>query len=306
MTSAAVANYPPISVIIATRNRASQISHAVTSVLSNDYPVFEVCVVDQSTDDSTARALANHLADPRLIYLRSEMRGVCRARNLAISRTRYELIASTDDDCVVPSDWLRRLVEAFTINPQIGLVFGNVFAPPHEHALWTVAAYERHAPQLICTMKDKVTARGIGACMGLRRSMWQAIGGFDESLGPGAIFRFGEELDIAIRCLLRGYLIYETPCYALVHHGLKPRAHARRLLRDAWYGIGAALAKYVKLGYLSVLPVLWYEWGVTTVLANLVRRRRPLGALQVIGFSEGFIAGLQTPVDRVSLTFVRA
>ena len=46
-------NLPPASVIISARNEAAHIKHNLTLVLEQDYPVFEVIVVDDGSWDST-------------------------------------------------------------------------------------------------------------------------------------------------------------------------------------------------------------------------------------------------------------
>ena len=58
----------PVSAIICTRNRPDLIGRAVASVLDNDYAVFDLTVVDQSTDDATEQALRHLAGDPRLHY----------------------------------------------------------------------------------------------------------------------------------------------------------------------------------------------------------------------------------------------
>ena len=48
---------PPVSVIVATRNRGDSIVNTVNSILANNYPNFELYVIDQSDDDLTEKAV---------------------------------------------------------------------------------------------------------------------------------------------------------------------------------------------------------------------------------------------------------
>ena len=93
-----------VSVVMSTRNRGESVIPAVSSVLRDQGCCWEVILVDQSTDDATERALAaaGLLDDPRLVYRRTSKTGVSRGRNEGIALARGEIVAITDDDCVVP------------------------------------------------------------------------------------------------------------------------------------------------------------------------------------------------------------
>lgn len=59
---------PSVSVIVATRNRNGNVVRTVRSVLDNEYPEFELIVVDQSDDDTTRVALEPFANDRRFRY----------------------------------------------------------------------------------------------------------------------------------------------------------------------------------------------------------------------------------------------
>src|SRR6185503_18844617 len=92
------------------------------SVGENRSIPYEVVILDQSADEATATAVAPHLVDARIRYLRSASVGLARARNLAIATATTEIIGLTDDDCEVPPDWIDRLMAAFATDPRIGVV----------------------------------------------------------------------------------------------------------------------------------------------------------------------------------------
>ena len=82
-------------------------ARAVASILENGQPDFHVLIVDQSTNDDTAEAVRN-LPQERLVYLRSDTRGVAAARNVGVAHASTNIIVFTDDDCTMPCDWLVR------------------------------------------------------------------------------------------------------------------------------------------------------------------------------------------------------
>src|SRR5690348_9123414 len=102
---------PRMSVVICTRNRPDTILQAVASVLANNYPAFDLTVIDQSATAATEHILRPLVeTDPRLQYLHVAEPGLSRAYNTGVGRTAGELLAFTDDDCVVPQDWLTAIV----------------------------------------------------------------------------------------------------------------------------------------------------------------------------------------------------
>jgi GT2 family glycosyltransferase len=225
--------------------------------------------------------------------------GSSRARNAGVALAEGEIIGLLDDDCEVPPDWVRQLLDAFALDARIGLVFGNVQPGPHDATRGFIPAYARRQPCLARTIHDKHHVEGMSACMGIRRSVWEALGGFDTMLGVGAPLQAGAEVDLTIRALQAGCFVYETPSLTLVHHGFRDWTAGRLLIRRYWYGAGAVYAKHLKRdarNTCSVLFRLGWRWafGRSRVAQSLGRPHR---MLRLATFVRGFAAGLLTPVD---------
>ena len=199
---------PLVSVVVPTRNRGDRITKAVQALLLNDYRPFQVIIVDQSDNETTAKSLSRFRDAPAVSYVRTSTRGSSRARNAGIDRAEGEIIGLLDDDCEVPANWLRELAKAFAVDSRIGIVFGNVQPAPHDSKSGFVPAYIRHEPFLAKTIREKYQVEGMSACMGIRRSVWQALGGFDAMLGVGASLGAGAEVDLTIRSLQALSLIH--------------------------------------------------------------------------------------------------
>ena len=291
---------PFVSIVVPTRNRGASVTKAVQTLLLNDYRPFQVIVVDQSDNDATAEAMNPYRDAPNLRYVRTATRGSSRARNAGIDLAEGEVIGLLDDDCEVPANWLRELAEAFAVDPRIGLVFGNVQPGPHDSKSGFVPAYFRHEPFLAKTIREKHRVEGMSACMGMRRSTWQALGGFDTMLGVGAPLQAGAEVDLTIRSLQAGYFVYETPSLTLVHHGFREWKDGRLLIRRYWYGTGAVFAKHLKGDprntWRLLLRLAWrWAFGRSPVARSL--GNRPHRLLRLATFARGFAAGVVTPVD---------
>lgn len=298
-----------ITVAIGTRNRGDIIVRTVRSILASDHAAWELRIADQSDDERTAKAVAPFLQDPRIRYRRSRTVGVATARNLAVAKSESELIAITDDDCEVATDWLAELAAAFSLDARIGVVFGNVSPGPHDRRAGFVPAFVRDAPALARGLRDKNRVDGVAGSMAMRRSAWRVLGGFDETLGSGAHFRSGEETDLAIRALRKGFFVYQTPRARVTHHGFYPWAQHRDVMTRYWYGTGAAFGRSFAadpLGIARALVGLAGRWatGLSPVAASLDTQPHRLDRLSA--FARGFAAGLVVGRRPASLAPERA
>jgi GT2 family glycosyltransferase len=297
-----------ITVALSTRNRGSVVANAVRTILQNDHPDFEVVVVDQSDDDLTEGSLDQLLKDPRVRYVRSTGRGRSAGQNTAIREARGALVLLTDDDCTVPTDWLRQFETAFAVHDRIGIVFGNVLPAPQDPDVGCIPAYIRQSPFLARGIRDKHGVEGIGACMAVRHSVWQSLGGFDEMLGSGSRFKAGEDGDLAMRALIAGHWIYETPLVWVTHYGLRKWEQLPALIDSYWHGTGATMVKSIKTGEWQILLLLLrlagrWALGRSTVGSSLGRQPRRLMKLR--SFCRGFVAGATVPVNKKTGLYVR-
>lgn len=91
---------PLISVVIATRNRATMLQDSIHSVLCQTYSSLEVIVVDDGSHDDTQQVVEN-IGDARIRYVRQDHAGISAARNLGTRHARGEWLAVHDDDDIM-------------------------------------------------------------------------------------------------------------------------------------------------------------------------------------------------------------
>lgn len=300
---------PSCGVIVATRDRGTKIVQLLDSIMASDLDDFELVVVDQSTGDATETAMLPYRDDPRLTYVRSTAVGLSRARNLAISRTTAPYVAITDDDCVVPADWLRMITAPLRDDPEVGVVFCSVRPVPVDEPGFT--------PHVIFHANRKLTTAGeawragrgglcLGAGMAVRRTTFDELGGFDGLMGPGAKFGAAEDNDFSWRGLLKGWATYHTCDVTVMHDGFRSFDELRELVTRDFYGVGGGAAKYVRTGRLGVMslvvPWLWH-FGIAEPARDLLALRRPRGFRRPFMLLRGLIAGLRTPLDRDALMY---
>lgn len=123
----AMTKSPLVSVIIAFLNEEKFLKEAVESVLAQDYPYWEIMLVDDgSTDSSTA--MAKDYAqryDSQILYLEHaghSNKGLSASRNHGIAHAKGELVAFLDADDVWLPGKLTNQVALFQRYPELGMV----------------------------------------------------------------------------------------------------------------------------------------------------------------------------------------
>ena len=235
-----------LSVVIPTRNRGNQVIATLDSVFENTMPNFEVILVDQSTNQETADAVKPYLEKENFRYIKTDTQGASRARNVGLLTADGELVAFTDDDCTVPQNWLEMIDTVFRTQPDVAVMFCNVIPAPHDQSAGTIPHHTYRISRSIRTLMGYLGTLGMAAGLAVRSSMIKQLGGFDEYLGPGSLFKSGEDYDLAMRALTRSLVIFETADFGVIHYGYRTNEEFRELTKRDWIGIGAAQAKILK------------------------------------------------------------
>jgi len=117
---------PLVSIIINCYNGGDYLKECIESVLFQTYKNWEIIFWDnQSTDNS--KVIFQSFKDERLKYFYAEKHtSLYKARNLAIKKSKGELIAFIDTDDLWEKNKLELQVPLF-INPKISLVYSNLW-----------------------------------------------------------------------------------------------------------------------------------------------------------------------------------
>ncbi|MBP9866967.1 MAG: glycosyltransferase [Candidatus Pacebacteria bacterium] len=117
-----------ISIIIPTYNRAKQLKVCLESIYKQNYTEnFELIVVDDGSKDDTKNIVYGFCgSDKRIVikYIYEENKGCAFARNIGIDQAEGEYIFFTDDDCIVPENWIVQILEGFKKYPEASAVGG--------------------------------------------------------------------------------------------------------------------------------------------------------------------------------------
>lgn len=218
---------PTISVVIPARDAADTIGQQLAALADQEVDGdWEVIVADNGSTDGTAdvaRSFADRLPGLRVVDA-SERVGVNAARNVGISRARGEHILICDADDVVAPCWIEAMSHALRTWDLAG---GQL----DEHRLnmgTTRLIRSPYRPGML-PVAGEYKPYAVGCNLAVRRSVWEALGGFDESWVGG-----GDEIEFCWRAQLRGYGIgFAEGAVVAYRYRTDVRATLRQISRSA-------------------------------------------------------------------------
>jgi len=180
-------NSPPVSVIICARNEEENLIRNLTSVLEQDYPLFEVVVVNDCSEDDTEQALAE--LKQKYLHLRStviKQNGSFRnekkfAATVGIRAAQHEWLLFTDANCRPEnSQWIKSMSRHFVDKKDIVLGYAGYL--PQKGFLNKWICYDTcfNALQYFGFAKMGKAYIGVGRNLAYRKSLFLAHNGFAE------------------------------------------------------------------------------------------------------------------------------
>jgi len=282
-----------VSVIIITRNTRALTDEAVRSVLAGDPTVTkEILVVDNGSSDDTAMALPREF--PQLQLLRSEKNlGFARAVNLAAGKATGGFLLLLNSDARLTANALKLALEWLRANPDCAVAGAQLLNADGSRQN-SIANFPTLATELLNksllrrlwpkkfpgkeqTFPAPVEVETIvGAFMLIRRSVWDALGGLDESF-----FFFFEETDFCLQIRRKNLRVMHLP-QVRVWHGqgrtAKQVSTAARI--EYWRSRYRYFAKNsgatTRLGLLAGLLVrLLADWLAAGLMVGLTLGKSP-------------------------------
>lgn len=221
---------PLISILIPTRDRLAFLQRCVESILEKTtYPDYEILIVDNHSQDAEAvewLAAVESMGDDKIRVLRYPYPfNFSAINNRAAEQARGEyLVLLNDDTAILQVDWLDNLLN-HALRPEVGVVGAKLFYPDGtvQHAGMVLglngaashvfsgepATANGYMQRLIVDQNySAVTA----ACLMVRRSLYESVGGLDESLALTL-----NDVDFCLKVSATGHLIVWTPHVVVLH-----------------------------------------------------------------------------------------
>ena len=268
-----------VAVAICTRQRAGQLEECLAGVARLRTRPAEVIVVDNTDGDpATAEVCRRHGAG----HVVEPVAGQTRARNRALLETDAELVAFTDDDCVVDEGWLDDIGRSFS-NPMVMCVTGYLgpleLETPAQYLFERHGGFERRAHRVVYDIgriqpQRGAAVAGAGANMVFRRAVFAEIGNFAEDLGPGTPARSADDKYQFYRVLAAGYRIVYEPQRIVWHRHRREMRELRRIVND--YGTAEfAYSTRCLLRHRELTAFFVYAWWLRHIAGHVKRALLP-------------------------------
>jgi glycosyltransferase involved in cell wall biosynthesis len=183
------------SIVILTFNREEVIEKTLKAMLKQDYPEYEVIVVNDGSKDNTKEILKK-FKDKKLTVINNEKeKGPCKARNQGIKKAKNDFIIIMDDDCIPERNWLKKMMQGFD-SDKVGMVSG----------------YSIHG----------------GTSTAFSRKALKKVGLYDEEY-----FYYREDTDLVFRIMDAGFQIKQVKAKYVHEHKIEKPKNLLEFLRHS-------------------------------------------------------------------------
>ncbi|MFZ4648189.1 MAG: glycosyltransferase [Patescibacteria group bacterium] len=182
-----------VSVVIVTYNREKLLTHAIESVLLQEFNDFELIIIDDSSTDGTSGVVEKYLSDERVKYFKvNKCKSISEVRNAAWVHATGKYIAILDsDDIWCDALKLKKQFDFLENNPTVALVGSSAMTINDLGEKVGVII----KPELDLDIKKDFFVKNpfFHSSVMYRAESVKKMGGYDEKI------RFGEDLDLWLR-----------------------------------------------------------------------------------------------------------
>jgi biofilm PGA synthesis N-glycosyltransferase PgaC len=268
-----VVRWPSISILIPAFNEQEMILDAIQGALAQDYPDFEVIVIDDGSTDLTPHLAAT--AAVRLLRL-NHNRGKAAALNAGLAVARGEVIVTSDADGYLDPQALSHLVPRLA-NPEVAAVAGQVRLFHQKGSIPSFQVLEYDYCQALVKQAQYATTGTVlvapGPVSAFRADVLRELGGVPSQT-------LTEDFDLTLAIIAEGYRVaYEPRAIAYTE---APRADAELRRQRIRWGRGGlqVFARHRRLigsRRLRLFGMFWLPYSVVSWFAP--------APLAVLGFA---------------------
>ncbi len=218
---------PAVSIVIPAFNRVDLTTQCLRALIANTTShSYEVIIVDNASTDATPELCAS-LGGHATVIRNDENLGFARACNQGAAAAAADRIVFLNTDTEPLTNWLAPLVDILDGQSDVGAVGMKLLFPDRTVQHGGVVIIEtpnyptlaaQHLPYQVpendplANQRRDVTV-ATAACLMVRRSAFNAIGGFDEGYWNGY-----EDVDLCLSLGAAGWRIVYEPASVLIHH----------------------------------------------------------------------------------------
>lgn len=220
---------PLVSLIIPTRDGVNMLAQCIDSILTKtDYPNYEIIIIDNGSEDPATLQYLDLLRERAGIKIIQDNRpfNYSALNNAAVQEASGEIIGLINNDIeFTSSGWLSEMV-SYALQPRVGAVGARLWYPnntlQHAGVILGIGGVAGHAHKHLAMDKSGYFSRAqlaqgfsavTAACLIIRKSIYQAVGGLNETDLKVAF----NDIDFCLRVREAGYQNIWTP-YADAYH----------------------------------------------------------------------------------------
>ena len=169
-----MSNLPLISAVIPAYNPESYLLEAVASVERQNWPHWELIVVDDGSDSPQSAEIFAYIerrGNPRIRVVHQENRGLAGARNPGFREARGEYVVPLDADDLLEPGMMRTCHDALIGRPDCGFVYFDYHVFGDSNYLQQPGEYNAYR---------LIHENFMACCCFVPKAVWTEVGGYDE------------------------------------------------------------------------------------------------------------------------------
>ncbi len=293
---------PRVSVLIPTHDQPELLETCVSGLLERtNYPDIEILIGDNRSESAAALELFRRLrrdSRVRVETIDTAFNWSALNNRLAALATGDVLVLMNDDVAVIGPDWLDEIVRQIT-RDGVGIVGARLLYPDGTLQHGGMVLSEMAATHVLRSAREEepgymgqlALTRDLsavtGACLAIRRPVFAALGGADESFDHTC-----NDVDLCLRARAAGWRVVWTPHAVLTHVDGATRGHDRTLaqLTRFWHDLGRLHERWgIAMDLDPFLNANLVATDHNLVLAPAPRRKLPWADLREIVVEEARI-----------------
>jgi GT2 family glycosyltransferase len=231
---------------------------------------WELIIVDNNSSDNTQVIVDDFInkSDLNVKYVIERHQGLSHARNMGIQKASGNIIAFTDDDCIVDQHWITAISKEFQSAESIAGIGGRVEL---YNKMDRPVSIRVHKEKTIFSSIDRIFNLIIGCNMAFARPVFDEVGMFDTDFGAGTKFASAEDSDFLYRAYKKGLkLIYSPEVLVYHNHGRRTNEQIKAIYKGYAIGHGAFYCKYILMADKDVFHLAGSE--VSSLMKQITKR----------------------------------
>lgn len=202
---------PFISVVIPCYNDGSYLPETIAHLKKQTYRQFEIIIVNDGSTDAQTLKILNEIKDPQITVLHKQNGRMSSARNYGVQHAKGTLIAALDADDYFHPTFFQKAIAVLAAEEQTAVVSSY---------MQLFGEFKKVSKPRGGNENNFLFSNQCPACAMVRKSCWDAVGGYDEKMVNGY-----EDWEFYIRITQQGWRVHVIPEILFYYRQTKKSTH---------------------------------------------------------------------------------